>query len=137
MVVKKKKKRKTIAGLVNDAAVLMQKLVKIKAADENGYASCVTCGKTAPWQELQGGHFISRVKTIHKLLEENIHPQCAQCNGPLRGNYIPYTLYMEDMYGREFVEELHRTKNEGRKYSRPEIEEIIEELGQQLSEITK
>jgi len=128
-------KKKTIATLVNDAATLLQKLVRMKAADSNGYASCVTCGVTRHWKELQGGHFISRRFTAHKLLEENIHPQCAGCNGPKMGNPIPYTLFMQDMYGREFVEELEATKGITKKYSRPEILEIIEELRVQVNDL--
>ena len=128
------KKRKTIAKLVNECAEILQRIVRIKAS-KNGYANCVTCGVNKPWQELQGGHFISRVKTAHKLLEENIHPQCGKCNGYLRGNMVAYTLYMEDMYGREFVEELLTTQNQTKKYSRPEIEDIKENLKKELKKL--
>ena len=38
-------KRKTIAQEVDKAAVLLQKLVGMKAADDYGYCQCVTCGK--------------------------------------------------------------------------------------------
>jgi len=129
---KKRKKQKSMAKVVNECAELLQKLVRLKAADSNGYVQCVTCGVKKPWQEMQGGHFISRVKTAHKLLEENIHPQCGKCNGYLRGNMVAYTLYMEDMYGRDFVEELLATQNQTKKYSRPEIEEIKENLKKEL-----
>lgn len=128
------KKRKTIAKLVNECAEILQRIVRIKAS-KNGYANCVTCGVNKPWQELQGGHFISRVKTAHKLLEENIHPQCGKCNGYLRGNMVAYTLYMEDMYGRDFVEELLATQNQTKKYSRFEIEELKVALKQELKEL--
>lgn len=131
-------KKKTIAGLVNDAAVLLQKKVRIKAgiaAYTNGYCQCVTCGVWKHWKEMQGGHFISRRYTAHKLMEENIHPQCPGCNGPRGGNLIPYTQYMNDTYGREFVDELESTKGETKKYSRPEILEIIEELKQEVKEL--
>jgi hypothetical protein len=128
------KKRKTIAKLVNECAEILQRIVRIKAS-KNGYANCVTCGVNKPWQELQGGHFISRVKTAHKLLEENIHPQCGKCNGYLRGNMVAYTLYMEDMYGRDFVEELLATQNQTKKYSRFEIEELKAALKQELTEL--
>jgi len=128
------KKRKTIAKLVNECAEILQRIVRIKAS-KNGYANCVTCGVNKPWQELQGGHFISRVKTAHKLLEENIHPQCGKCNGYLRGNMVAYTLYMEDMYGRDFVEELLATQNQTKKYSRFEIEELKATLKQELKEL--
>ncbi len=130
---KKRKKPKSMAKAVNEAAELLQKLVRLKAADSNGYVQCVTCGVQKPWQEMQGGHFISRVKTAHKLLEENIHPQCGKCNGYLRGNMVAYTLFMEDMYGREFVEHLLETQNQTKKYTKIEIEEIKNELKTQIS----
>jgi hypothetical protein len=127
-------KTKSIARLTNDAAALLQKLVRMKAADSYGMAECVTCGVRKHWKELQGGHFISRVKTAHKLLEENIHPQCQRCNGPLRGNPIPYSLYMIDTYGREFVDELERTKNQGIKYCRADLLIKIRELKSEIEE---
>ena len=53
-------KLKPIGKLVDDCAVLTQKLVRLKAADKHGFCRCVTCGKRQHWKELQGGHFISR-----------------------------------------------------------------------------
>ena len=132
-------KPKTIAKLVDEAAVLTQKLVKLKAADENGYVSCVTCGYTDHWKSMQGGHFIERKWLATKLMEENIHPQCPSCNGGLggkpKGNLIAYTLYMEDTYGREFVEELERLKHQSKKYYKNEVNEIIIELKRQIKEL--
>lgn len=128
-------KRKTIASLVNDAAVILQRIIRIKAADSSGYAQCVTCGVTKHWKELQGGHFISRRYTAHKLREENIHPQCAGCNGPRSGNLTAYTLFMVDTYGRDFVDELEATKGITKKYTRPEILGVIAELKAQEKEL--
>ena len=122
------KKKKTIAKLVDDAAVILQRIVRMKAADENGYAGCVTCGRVLHWKDMDGGHFISRTYTAHKLREENIHPQCKGCNGFRGGEYQAYTLYMIDTYGREFVDELMATKRETKKWLRQDIIEHIEEL---------
>ena len=130
-------KLKTIAKLVDNAAIDLQRLVRLKAADSEGLCECVTCGKRLPWDEMQGGHFISRAYIIHKLLEENIHPQCRRCNGPLKGHEIPYTLYMIDMYGREFVDHLNETKGDGKKYKRAEIEAIASSFKSRLTEIEK
>ena len=130
-----KRKTKTIAKLVDDAAVLLQKLVRMKAADDNGYCQCVTCGQTKHWKEMQGGHFISRRYTATKLLEENIHPQCPGCNGPRAKDGIvtvEYTNYMIDTYKREFVDDLLRLKNETKKYTRDEIAEISAEIKEQI-----
>lgn len=132
------KKTKTIAKLVDDAAVLLQKLVRLKAANGNGYANCVTCGESWHWKELQGGHFISRRYTATKLLEENIHPQCRGCNGFKSKDGIvtvQYTNYMTDFYGREFVEELLVMKNITKKYTREEIAEISRGFKEQIKDI--
>lgn len=125
-------RKKTIAKLHDDAATLMQRLVRLKAKGVDDFVQCVTCGTKKHWKEMQGGHFISRRWLATKLLEENIHPQCPCCNGPLRGNMIAYTLYMQDTYGREFVEELQKLKHEVKKYTRAELEEIIRELKQRI-----
>lgn len=76
---------------------------------EDDYASCVTCGVTKHWKELDAGHFISKSRgnSIY-FEEENIHPQCAGCNRFHEGNKHQYTLYMIDMYGREKIEELEQ-----------------------------
>jgi len=131
-----KRKPKSIAALVNIAATLLQRKVRVKAALKEGeIITCVTCGVKKHWKEMQGGHFISRRFTNHKLLEENVHPQCPACNGPLRGNYHAYTLYMIDMYGRKYVDELLATKGETKKYNRIEIEELISDLRIELKKL--
>ena len=128
MALKKKKKLKSIARLVDDAAVILQRIVRMKAADSSGYLNCVTCGAVKHWQEVDGGHFISRTYTAHKLLEENIHAQCKHCNGFKGGAGPEYTIYMIDTYGRDFVDHILATKAETRKYNRVEITGIIEDL---------
>ena len=80
---------------------------------------------------------MSRRFTAHKLLEEQIHPQCPGCNGPKKGNPVAYTLYMLDRYGREWVDNLEATKWDTKKYSRAEITEIIEDLKHYESEVRK
>jgi hypothetical protein len=122
------KKKKSKAKIIEEAAVILQKYVRLVAADENGYVECVTCGAVKPWQEMQGGHFISRACLATKLMIENVHPQCPGCNGPKGGNIPRYTLYMIDMYGREFVEELIALKNTTTHYTKAEAYEKLEEV---------
>ena len=127
------KKPKSIAKLTEVAATELQLLVRLKASDDNGYCSCVTCGVTRHYKDsMQGGHFIGRKWTATRLLEENVHVQCSNCNGPQRGAPIPYTLYMEDTYGREFVDELLVKKHQTKKYSRIEIMDLIADLRQRV-----
>jgi len=125
------KKKKTIAQAVDAAATKLQKLVRLKAANENGLVQCVTCSKWAHWKDMQGGHFISRGSKRWKLVEENVHTQCPGCNGfgMKYGNAeAVYTAYMIDMYGRDFVDEMLRTKGEPKKFTWAEVEEIDAEF---------
>lgn len=135
---KPKKKQKTIAQEVESVAVILQKLVRIKAADEFGMAICVSCGVRKRWKELQGGHFISRTHTSTKILEENIHPQCQGCNGPRSKDslvILTYRRYMVDTYGEDFVRELESLARIPRKYTRQEVVELKEEYSKQLKEL--
>ena len=129
-------KKKTIAQQVDTAAVLLQKLVRLKASCDQGYCSCVTCGHIGRWNDgMQGGHFISRRYTATKLLEENVHPQCAGCNGPRAKDgtvTIAYTTYMIDTYGRGFVDELQYLKGIPKKYTQDEVAEIKKDFRDQI-----
>ena len=130
-----KKKAKTLPKLIDSAATKLQKLVRLKAANENGLVQCVTCDKWAHWKDMQGGHFIARGSKKWKLVEENVHPQCPGCNGfgMKYGNAeAVYTAYMIDMYGRDFVDEMLRTKSEVKKYSRSEVEDIDADFSAQI-----
>lgn len=117
----------------------LQKLVRLKAADDQGFCTCVTCGHVSQWNEgMQGGHFIAKGKggtNEWALVEENVHPQCAACNG-FRMRYgnaeAAYTLYMVDMYGREQIDlMIHR--NQVVKYSKQDLLDMTADWKQQIN----
>lgn len=133
----KPKKQKSVAKLREEAAVLLQRLVRMKAADADGLAQCVTCGKKQHYKDMDGGHFISRRWTATKLIEENIHVQCKGCNQYASGRYDDYTLYMVDTYGIEMVRELNQKKRELCKQNRIELEDMKIELKVRIKEQEK
>ena len=68
-------------------------------------------------------HFLRSILEI-----ENVHPQCAACNmwGMKHGSAAQeYTLWMEDMYGRDFVEEMIEKKSTPVKRYKADYEEIL------------
>lgn len=130
---KPKKKQKSIARLANDAADLLQKLVRMKAAipSAGGMCACVTCGKLDHWKNLQGGHFIQRGKLSTKLVEENIHPQCGGCNlyrMKEATGVLEYRRFMVATYGEQFVQELEQLAKQPKKFMRYELESLIDDL---------
>ena len=116
------------------AMTLMQKLVRMKASDDAGFCQCVTCGVVKHYKEMDGGHYISRKYNATCLMEENIHPQCKGCNGFKNGNMDAYALYMLDMYGREFLDELNQLKHSVRKFTTAELKEIQADLRKQIKD---
>ena len=126
-----KRKTKSTLKIIDDCAVLMQKLVRLKAADNNGFCTCVTSGVRKHWKEMQGGHFIERGKLGTKLMEENIHPQTPYENqyGMQRTTTVlKYRQYMVDMYGEDFVEEMLEISRQVKKYTKAEALEIHADL---------
>jgi len=133
---------KTLRKRVDDLAVAMQKLVRLKEAVQNdGYCKCVSCGVVKHWKECDGGHYISRNHQSTKVLEENIHPQCKGCNlksgkGDTLVN-IDYRNWMIEFYGEEFVEELEILARKPADHFGPDIEDQIKEVRAKCKELEK
>ena len=114
----------------------LQKLVRLKAADENGYCTCVTCGAVARWSEMDGGHFIPKGSSSYWALEEeNLAPQCNGCNGfgMKYGDAAQrFTTYMIDLRGRDFVDHMLATKGLPRKLYKRDYEEMLKDWNEQI-----
>lgn len=125
--------KKTIRAKCIEAAQLLSRL---SAADDNGYCTCVTCEMCAPWNEMDGGHFIPKGASSYWALElENIHPQCKGCNnyGMKFGDAAQkYTLWMQDYYGRDFVDEMIAKKSLTKKMYKKDYEELLKEFNEQI-----
>ena len=130
------KKTKTIAKEVDDVAKLMQKLVRLKAADDNGYVQCCTCGVVRLWNDrMQGAHFIGRGKLATKIMIENCHPACASCNQWVHKTTLGILAYREYMiywYKEDGVDEMVALSRTIKKYTRQEVADIKADFLQQI-----
>lgn len=120
----KKIKKPTRSQIVKKLDTVFSQYIRQSAA-ENGIATCVTCGAQEHWNKLQNGHFYSRGRYPTRWHEQNCNVQCVACNVFLKGNYIAYTKFMIDSYGREFVDELELLSKTTAKISTPELLEKI------------
>jgi len=128
------RKPKTTAKLKDEAATLLQKLVRMKYANDEGMCECVTCGKVEFYKYMDGGHFVSRSHNATLLVEENIHPQCKGCNGYKKGNIDSYSLFMIDTYGLDAMRELIASKHQPRKFTALELEDLIADYKKRIKE---
>lgn len=133
---KKKSRRPSLRKLRDKAWDLTSKYVRMSAANENGYASCVTCGVTKPWGQLQAGHFVPQARGNAVRFDlRNCHPQCPRCNIFLYGNLLEYYPYMVRRYGEDVVAELKALSGITVKYTRSDYEGMIEDLSGRLAEL--
>ena len=127
-----KKKKTTLRSLKAKCWSVFSEYIRRKDADEGGTNYCFTCGQPKFWKELHAGHFIGG-RTNAVLFEEDIvKPQCLTCNVFLGGNYGKYTLKMLDLHGREKVEEFMSLKHQVKKYTRSDLEALIDSYKQKL-----
>jgi len=133
-----KKKKSTVAQEVDKAAKLLQRIVRLKASDDNGYCQCVTCGKVDHYKNMQGGHFYGRRNLVFKLFEENIHPQCPACNlYGMKTTKIQeaYRIYMEDTYGARRIRAMQRLAwRASPKFNRDEVIQFSGDLKEQIKQ---
>ena len=131
-----KRKKRTVAQEVEEAAKLLQRLVRLKHSDDNGYAQCITCNKIDHYKNLQGGHFIPRGRTVFKLYEPNIQPQCAHCNcwGMKQAHYVlRYRQWMVDYYGENRIKAMERLAwRASPKFNREEVIEFQRGLKERI-----
>ena len=122
------KRKVKLSTLQAKADSLMSEYIRRKYADEHGYVTCVSCGRSFRWQEVDCGHFVSRRHLATRYVEENAHPECKGCNRFSTDHLIGYTTYIIDLYGREKIAEL---KKESRKVLSPsEKRKTVEEAYQ-------
>ena len=106
---------KTLKGLKKKAWAVFSKWVRSR--DKN---ICFTCGREAS----QAGHYIHGDAV--DFVEDNIHAQCTRCNLYLHGNLGVYGEKLIRLIGQDRIDEIRRQKNSVKKYTREELEGIIE-----------
>lgn len=122
---KPKIKRVSRSQLVKKLDSIFSQYIRQKES-VGGMGRCVTCGDTKPWQQQQNGHFYTRGRYPTRWDESNCHIQCVACNVFKKGNYIAYTMYMIDRYGREYVDNLEIKSKSTVKITSVELQEMIE-----------
>lgn len=128
-------KKPTLRTLKAKCWKVFSEWIRRKDADAGGTNYCFTCGQPKFWKELQAGHFIGGRTNAVLFNEDIVNPQCLMCNVFLHGNYGKYTLKMIDLHGREKVEEFLALKHKTVKYTRSDLEEMIETYKQKLSSL--
>jgi hypothetical protein len=93
----------------------------------DGYFTCISCGQVKSHEQMDAGHYVP-VKNGSALRfdEYNVNGECKGCNGFDQFHLIGYRRNLIDKIGEGMVLQLESQARLKKKWSRQELEEIIE-----------
>jgi len=129
-----KKKMKAELMTLSDYMKIAQQVFNKYIRERDKNKLCVSCEKPLG-AKFDAGHYYS---TKHKSVtfdEDNVHGQCVTCNQHKHGNLLNYQIGIQKRIGAEKLLELYVKAHETKKYTIPEIKEIIATYKQKVNEI--
>jgi len=94
---------------------------------ENGYFTCISCGKTLPVEKMNAGHYVpQKNSSFLRFNEYNVNGECQYSNGFDEFHLIGYRKNLINKIGQEMVEWLEENQKTIKKWSRLELNDIIE-----------
>lgn len=117
---KRKKELMTLQDWLKICQTHFNKYIRLRDKGNN----CISCNK--PAKKENAGHYRSVGGNPElRFNEENVYLQCEYCNTYQHGNLIEYRKNLVNKIGLERVEWLEG-KHEPKKYTIPEVKELIE-----------
>lgn len=129
-----KKKMKAELMTLSDYMKIAQQVFNKYIRERDKHKTCVSCEKPLG-AKFDAGHYYS---TKHKSVtfdEDNVHGQCTACNQHKHGNLLNYQIGIQKRIGAEKLLELYVKAHETKKYTIPEVKEIIATYKQKLKEL--
>ena len=126
---------KSVRELVEVLDRVFSEYIRLKDADDQGYCTCVTCGKAYHWKEIHCGHFIGRANKAVRFEELNTAPQCVRCNSFRGGEHHIYRMYLINKHGKEIIEELEHKAMLGGSYDRFWLQQKIIEYRRKVRQL--
>jgi hypothetical protein len=94
---------------------------------EDGYFTCISCGKTLPVEVMNAGHYVpQKNSSFLRFNEYNVNGECQYSNGFDEFHLIGYRKNLIDKIGQEMVDWLEANQRTIKKWTRSELLEIIE-----------
>lgn len=121
---KKKQQKKTVitkAELKKKVQRAFNKWIRERDKD----LPCISCGKHV--EKYDCGHYVAQGSSgLLRYNEDNCHSQCRACNRFKHGNLINYRLGLIAKIGEDRVNWLEEHRNDVKKWTRQELEELLE-----------
>jgi 5-methylcytosine-specific restriction endonuclease McrA len=98
-----------------------------KRDSQDGYFTCISCGRTLTTDQMDAGHF-APVKggSALRFDEYNVNGECKKCNGFDEFHLIGYRRGIIEKYGEGVLLHLEQNARLIKKWSRTELNELID-----------
>jgi hypothetical protein len=121
----RKDELKTLPQLKNDLQKLVNEYVRLRDRGLN----CISCGMSLAGRKVNASHYLAvgNYPAVRYDLR-NINNSCIECNKFKGGNIVEYRIKLIEKIGLAEVEDLEAIRNTPRRYTKPEILELIAEF---------
>lgn len=122
----KSKKQKTKGVIrISDLKKKAQRVFNKWIRERDKYDPCLACGRTGV--PMDASHFFPMGSNGSlRYHEDNVHNTCVSCNRFKHGNLLLYRIGLVKKIGEQRVKYLEENHKEIHKFTREELEEIIE-----------
>lgn len=136
---RKSRKQKTIGQLKKDLWKVFSQLIKVRYSTDGIWTQCFTCERPLEigTSGCHAGHFLVKsAYSYHYWNDNNVRPQCYNCNINKSGDTAVFQRNLELEIGRDAVNELidtrHKTEKRNRAWYEDKLEQCKRELKEQL-----
>ena len=130
---KKKKKQKAYDELY--LWPVFSEYIRLRDSNDQGYATCFTCGLVRHWKQGDCGHGIPRQHKATKYSEINNNFQCKKCNGFEGGVREVYKENIDAKYGPGTWDKLQVASRQVCKAGKYEYDVMIEFYKKKVAEL--
>ena len=132
------------ASMKQNIATLTRKLDKvfsefIRLRDSKPYDfryfKCISCGQIKPYEQMDCGHFVSRIHKATRWDEDNCNGECRACNRMSSDHIIYYQRNLEQKIGRDRVDMILARSRQVKKWSAWELETLIKHYEQEIEKL--
>ena len=120
----------TIPKLITKAQTIFNRYIRQRDS-EDGYFTCISCGHVKAIDLMDAGHYVPvKGSSALRFDEYNVNGECKRCNGFDQFHLIGYRRNLIDKVGERKVKELEQQHRLIKKWSRYELQAIIEYYGE-------
>ena len=101
---------------------------------QDGYFTCISCGQVKAQDVMDAGHYVPvKGSSALRFDEYNVNGECKSCNGFDQFHLIGYRRNLIDKIGERMVMHLESQSRLIKKWTRTELNELINKYGETKS----